>query len=447
MNALSRNLRRIAAAACALLALLSITGWAFGQEFRYEAKPRAGALGLSYASPDPAPRMMEPSDPVDVQLTPRRRYLDRRYAAVNRARETGFDSASRNARGRDILRASAAESIGPGESFEPYPEDVPTGQRMDGPADYGQYEDGGQYEEGPFLGNAGPPSSCIEPGFTDHFANYFPRLHAWAHQSPLFSPMIWQNFNEFGGIQAFKGPVDLGVNGNFGFHKGVNWASPLWDRFGIGFQLGGLIAVSDFNGGAGPVNSHRDQYFVTTGLFRRAACNNGFQGGAAVDYLHDNFYVNMNLLQVRGELSVLCQGHEIGFWTAVHAKSDTQNAPSFLRQSTVTWQSTDQYNLFYRRRFCNGSTGRMWAGLTDHADGLLGCDATVPFSERWALQAAYNYLWPFHDNNIPNSIKESWGMSISLVWYPGYKTPNACFNPYRPLFMVADNNSFFLSQK
>ena len=36
---------------------------------------------------------------------------------------------------------------------------------------------------------------------------------------------------------------------------------------------------------------------------------------------------------------------------------------------------------------------------------------------------------------------------MSLIWYPGYRVPNACFNPYRPLFMVADNGTMFVRQK
>ena len=61
----------------------------------------------------------------------------------------------------------------------------------------------------------------------------------------------------------------------------------------------------------------REQYFATTGLFRRAASNQGLQGGAVIDYLHDNFYVHMDLLQVRPELSyVIGGGHEFGLWAA-----------------------------------------------------------------------------------------------------------------------------------
>ena len=36
------------------------------------------------------------------------------------------------------------------------------------------------------------------------------------------------------GTQGFKGPIDQGLNGDFGFHEGINWGSPFWDAMGIG---------------------------------------------------------------------------------------------------------------------------------------------------------------------------------------------------------------------
>ena len=88
----------------------------------------------------------------------------------------------------------------------------------------------------------------------------------------------------------------------------------------------------------------------------------------------------MNLLQIRGELSYIFRcGHEVGIWTGTHVLSDTPTAPAFLGVPSVTWQSTDQYNLFYRRRFNSGAAARFWVGLTNNADILFGSDATAAF--------------------------------------------------------------------
>jgi hypothetical protein len=294
---------------------------------------------------------------------------------------------------------------------------------------------------------------CAPPPFYDEqcdetYEGHFKFLCDWYEHSSFFCPEFWQNFSEFGGVQAFKSPVDLGINGNFGFYKGVNWAVPLADQLGVGVQLGASIALSDFEGRSGPFGHRRDQYFVTGGLFRRATYNRGLQGGAVVDYLHDEFYVRMNLLQIRSELSYVWRcGHEVGLWAATHVLSDNQTAPTFVGTPTVTWQSTNQYNLFYRRRFNSGATARMWVGLTDHADVTFGSDATAVLAERWAIQASYNYIWPCSSSSVPRDVRESFGATIGLVWYPGYKVPNACFGPYRPLFNVADNTTMITTAK
>jgi hypothetical protein len=420
-------------------------GAARGQTFQYEAKPKVTMGGMAYASPDAAPTMMVPSEAVGAPLG-NRRYFDRRYG-TRMAQRPDAESIAPGSRSRvRSWHNSAPEPITLGKpsgpSMEAIPPGVPQGSTVEGDWGYGPPPSGefGDPVEGPYDEDCG--EDCDEPN-----DRLFPCIRNWYHHSILFAPQTWQNFNEFGGVQAFKSPVDLGVNGNFGFHKGVNYAAPFIEPLGLGYQIGGLIAVSDFAGGSGVVSHQRDQYFVTGGLFHRATCNSGFQAGVVADYLRDNFYVSMNILQVRAELSYLRYCNEIGFWTAVHTNTDTQAAPSFLQQSTVTWQANNQYNVFFRRRFCNGGFGRMWIGLTNYGDVLWGSDVTAVLSETWALQAAYNYLLPRQDPTIPNAIKETWGVNFSLVWYPGFKVPKACFSPYRPLFTVADNSSLLLMQK
>ncbi|HEY2892662.1 MAG TPA: DUF6666 family protein, partial [Pirellulales bacterium] len=171
-------------------------------------------------------------------------------------------------------------------------------------------------------------------------------------------------------------------------------------------------------------------------------CYRGWQGGLVVDYLADNFYVNMNLAQIRGEVSYLFAPHELGFWFAAHLNSDSQTATTLLGQNSVTWQAMNQYNFFYRYTFANGSYARTWAGLSGHADGIFGSDAVVPFSNRWGMQASYNYLLPRHDDDMANNTRESWSLMISLVWFPGHRCDNDSFNRYRPLIPVADNGWF-----
>ncbi len=68
-------------------------------------------------------------------------------------------------------------------------------------------------------------------------------------------------------------------------------------------------------------------------------------------------------------------------------------------------------------------------------------------NDNWALYIAYNYIVPSNDPSLPNSVKETWGVTIGTIWYPRCKTPNCKFDPLRPLFSVADNSSFLVTTK
>jgi hypothetical protein len=166
-----------------------------------------------------------------------------------------------------------------------------------------------------------------------------------------------------------------------------------------------------------------------------------------LDYLNDNFYVTMNLLQIRSEISYLWNKWELGFMGAFHTKSQTAAAPANFPTPTVTWQANDQFNLYYRYHYGYNTTSRMWIGLTGYGDLLLGGDAQAPLNDNWALYIAYNYLVPSNDPTMPASVKETWGLTIGTIWYPKCKTPNCKFDPLRPLFTVADNSSFFVTTK
>ena len=314
------------------------------------------------------------------------------------------------------------------------------GYAPDGIAGEG-YDGSGYYDD--------PVSGCGGCGHCDQCRSHsrlFPLLRdCWSH--PGTSGSWGRNLSGIGAVQAFKSPVDLGVNGNFGVYYGGNWGFPVLNRAAIGGQIGAIGSWADFQGSNGLVNSSRNQWFVTTGLFRRAMCNEGLQGGAVLDYLSDNFYVNMNLFQVRAEIGYVWNRHEVGFWTAAHTNSDTQAVPVAFGVPTVTWQANNQYDLYYRYYYNYNTVGRMWVGLTSYGDVLFGGDATATLNDQWAVQVAYNYMIPSNDPTIPKAIKETWGLTIGTVWYPRCKTPNCKFDSYRPLFAVADNTRFFVKAK
>lgn len=249
----------------------------------------------------------------------------------------------------------------------------------------------------------------------------------------------------FVGMAGFKGPVDLGVNGNFGFSYGVNWGAPLWDRFGLGMQFGYRGVSSNLSGEplSGTAGNTRQQGFFTGGLFRRFSNENlGYwQGGAVVDTLQDDYYTQMSLSQVRVELShFLDEFNEIGFWGALRSKGDTGT----LAGLPINWRAQEQYNFFVRHTFDRGNQARLWGGFTDTSDAIVGLDYSAALSAGWGVQASGNYLIPNEGQGVVGQVNESWGLGVNLVWYPLRNQYQAARSPYRPLFNVADNGSFMM---
>lgn len=259
----------------------------------------------------------------------------------------------------------------------------------------------------------------------------------------------------FIGPQAFKGPLDLGTNGNFGFHEGVNFAGQFGRRLGlaplgIGYQVGATFVQSDFYGNRvnGLETKGRDQQFVTAGLFRRARrC--GLQGGAVFDYLHDNYYVKYNVGQVRAELSYLSvRGHELGFFGAFHVRPghgqvENTTLNTFFTQGFTT---IDYYNLFYRCNLPNGSFGRLWGGATGNKGGMVGADFRMPLTNQFDLNGMFNFLIPGPGAGVGGQTHEGWGLSMNIAWFPGRPRNGVHNGYYRSLFTPANNGLMFVKQ-
>jgi hypothetical protein len=83
----------------------------------------------------------------------------------------------------------------------------------------------------------------------------------------------------------------------------------------------------------------------------------------------------------------------------------------------------------------------MFAGLTSNSQGLVGGDAQLPINPNWSVRTNFMYVTPGGDSNSdPAFTRESWNVSISLVWTPCGR--NCGQNYFRPLFNVADNGTF-----
>ncbi len=263
----------------------------------------------------------------------------------------------------------------------------------------------------------------------------------------------------FAGVDGFKGPPDRGTNGNFGLNEGLNLARPLGDPWGCGYQIGANFVQSNFSGvetvGASergrlfPAN-YRKQYFFTAGIFRRADECGGLQGGVAFDYLYDMYDLkenpvtqstrgeNISVQQLRSETGfVLNDVYDIGYYGAYGINTD--------RQVDGRLDATDMFALYVRRNFENGGDGRIWAGATGGGDGLVGVDLWVPLGDSFAIENRANFLIPKGSGDTAQN-RESWGLVIQLVWYPGQNAKCQRRNPYRPLFNVADNSLFMVNR-
>lgn len=255
----------------------------------------------------------------------------------------------------------------------------------------------------------------------------------------------------FAGVHGFKGPTDLGLSGNFGFHEGLNWGAPLGDPWGYGYQVGFQALHSNFAGNQtlpGPLPSFdtadRNQVFFTAGFFRRPQ-GDGLQAGTAFDLFYDNYYHRSTLCQIRSETALVLGGlHEIGYWGAYGVSQETVSG---LGQFDSVLDPTDMFAVFYRRRFTGGGQGRLWTGLSGDGDLILGLDGTVPLGTSWALDNNFTCLFPKHGRSTGAAPEESWSVSIHLVWYAGRPARQAIRDPYHPLFYVADNSWFLVDRR
>ena len=246
----------------------------------------------------------------------------------------------------------------------------------------------------------------------------------------------------FVGTHAFSGAGDAEQLGSFGFHEGVNWSSPFWNAAGVGFQLGFQAMQSDFTGGDF-FDNERSQIFVTTGFFRRQMCECGWQWGVVYDFLSDEFADDFDVSQIRGELSYKFRGHELGFWLASNSSDDQPGSDATT--GVTSFETVDQFNIFYRRRLQNGGEGRLWGGFTGESDGIFGGDVRVPLACDWDLVAGFNYL-SAGDADDESQLSDAWNIGINLVWYVCPEGAlKAGGSRYRPLFNVADNGTLVTS--
>jgi len=374
--------------------------------------------------------------------------------------------------------AGQAESIGPGiELPGEYGFEGDPGFGPDGEPTYGSQFDpemdmtsSDGYDGGLLMGEY-PTQLHVESFYDDPYAcededcllpicaNHG-RICGWLRQfgKPYYGWRWYRDFTASAGITGFTNATDLGLNGNFGTNEYLNWSMPFWNAFGLGWQIGWRGVQSNFQpasievGGTTLSKNARDQQFITTGFFTRAFEGRGLQGGIVYDYLHDSWFDNTDVSQLRYEASYVWGYHELGFWGASNIGDQTGLFGPISRRQGVA-STLDLYTGFYRVQFGDANEWKVWAGGTGESDGIIGTLVRAPMHRSLALEGTFTYVIPgrnqvinFDEQGEASSFAPSaWNVSVNVVWYPAGRSRRSLASPYRPLFEVADNGSMIRS--
>ncbi len=280
----------------------------------------------------------------------------------------------------------------------------------------------------------------------------------WLHQfgRPYYGWKWYRDFTASVGVTAFENEADLGLVGNFGTNEYLNFGMPLWNAFGIGWQVGVRGTQTGFGSrSVGPVVGQqtlidsRNQQFVTTGFYTRAFEGHGLQGGAVFDYLNNTGFIGTaDIKQMRGEISYVWGYHEFGFWGAANAGKGL----GFINNSTGrTFENNTihTYNAFYRVQFGDANEWKVWGGASHEGQGYIGSILRAPMTKSLALEGVFAYLMPGESKSVTDRTNNitatftpmAWNLGINLVYYPRGRSRRSLASPYRPLFDVADNGT------
>jgi hypothetical protein len=237
------------------------------------------------------------------------------------------------------------------------------------------------------------------------------------------------------------------VEGSFGFQQGFNFGSqvPCLLQGQLGAQLGMRFTQTQLDGSAaGP--DHRNQLFLTTGLFRRV--DYGIQGGLVVDYSRNDWFYKADFLQLRGELSYLfspCHDFGFRFTDSQQTRNVTATISGITDPVPLALSTLNTYRFFYRHRFGECATGQAEfdVGWTKKSGTVLGANVETPLHLQLGLRCDATYVIPAGSVADPFT-QEGWNIALAVVWTPG-RPFGTGRDYYRPLFDVADNGSMLSS--
>ena len=256
---------------------------------------------------------------------------------------------------------------------------------------------------------------------------------------------VWENMTIGFGGTGFKSPLDFQNGGAFGFTETLNWASPSSSMLPVRLQAGVRAVQAYPSGYRDDLNTwhenNREQYFGTAGVFKRNIGCSPFSFGVAYDIMSDNYYDKYRLEQLRGELSYSTMyGVEFGYRGAFGLRNDSVWLYSPNRQRADV-RVVDYHTLFLKKFFTNGGEGSLAGGATEYGDMMIRAEYSIPISNEWGLKNSLSYIVPKGGHSAESPLRESWDVSLQLVYQPrGGMLAGFC-NPFRTFFDVADNGT------
>lgn len=260
---------------------------------------------------------------------------------------------------------------------------------------------------------------------------------------PEFCGPFWMNYQAeyFGGFSTMQDPLGGRDFASAGFQEGLLIGGPLSPYHGSGFELGLRGVHTNLAGyGSDVVDSGggRNQLYLTAGVYRRPHYGSGLQGGAAWDWLVDDYLVDHQTSRVRAEISYLSPlAWEFGFWGSGDVSSVTRSVGGANRK----FEAIDVYAMFVRRQM-GPIRNRGWLGLTDDGQVILGGESRLPLGPSWALGLEGSRLFADGRRGPDAAAREGWALGVTLVFAPraGVMAPPT---KYTPVFGVAGPSNYY----
>lgn len=311
----------------------------------------------------------------------------------------------------------------------------------------------------PVIPSAGPAGAVTAPFQPDHCprcndgsCDQCAALAADRQDSPRFGLVGFEKFD------TFRGPPEGAGPSNFGEVTGLNAAIPVYEPWGIAWQLGASYGIYDFGGRPPPalhLTGAQQQIFVTTGVFRRAKPGQRASFGFAHDWMINNRYsqyaLSPTLGQWRGQFEWAFSGiNSVGIWGTFRDRSYFGDRPDNHNQ----FRAISQIDAFWHHKYEFGADTWLRIGLPVSkrltgsglaGSAIVGATAQAPLNQQLALYANAMYM---ASNSAPGALgssRDAYNVSMGVAWYPGGNARTGTVNgaswlPYMPLA----NNSNFL---